>query len=172
VSSLHNEFALPTCAPWCEAVHIEPGVTDDHWTGLGGTLGDHVIVNQAEGGSPMVRLVELPQNAEFTPAAVRLLAMRMWMAADFADRAAQPDVADLVARAVAEALAARAQDSAAQRPDERRPRQCDAADPPLLVPASWRGHSVYVDRGDGSPIEPLPAVGVDRRPATEAGVAA
>jgi len=172
VSLLHNEFALPTCAPWCEAVHIEPGVTDDHWTGLGDILGDHVIVNQAEGGSPMVRLVDLPHNAEFTPAAVRLLATRMWMAADFADRVAQPDVAGLVERAVAEALAARAQGGAVHRPDERRPRQSEIADPPLLVPASWRGHSVYVDRGDGAALEPLPAaVGVERRPATEAGVA-
>jgi hypothetical protein len=46
--------------------------------------------------------------------------MRLCRAADFADRVAQPDVAALVARAVAEALAAQRPDTTIHQLDERR----------------------------------------------------
>jgi hypothetical protein len=97
--SLHDEFSLPTCPPWCQAAHIEPGVTDDHWTGQGDAFGEHVIVNQAEGQAPGVRLCDLPRPAaDFTADGARMLAVRLWTAADFADRAALQATIDTLAR--------------------------------------------------------------------------
>lgn len=95
-----------SCSFFC-AGHADLSTAHIHTTDL-----DHfgkngpVIVTQTDGEAPKVALVDLPSpQANFTPAEARVVAFQLLMAADVADRAAQPTVASEVTRMLAEALA-------------------------------------------------------------------
>lgn len=82
-----DEYRPPGDPDWCQAFHEAADVGDDeHWTDLGGALGDHVVVNAGKDGA-VVSLVDLRRpRADFRPYAAKLLALRIWLAADFALR--------------------------------------------------------------------------------------
>lgn len=97
---------LASCPGFCEG-HVDLTVTS-HGTALDyfGTNGP-VVVNQREGHTPMVCLVDLATpSAEFTPAQARIVALQLMQAADLAERFSLPLPTADITRALAAALAA------------------------------------------------------------------
>ncbi|HZP54988.1 hypothetical protein [Actinocrinis sp.] len=93
-----------TCFPACEG-HADPSTVHFHSTpwDFFGELG--VTVSQTDGEAPQVSLVDMPHPvASYSPAYARVLAYQILLAADMAERLAQPSPTAEVTRLLAEAL--------------------------------------------------------------------
>lgn len=93
-----------TCFAACEG-HADPSTAHEHTTAWEyfGTLG--VTVTRTDGELPEVSLVDLPHPvASYSPAHARVLAYQILLAADMAERLAQPSPTEQVTRLLAEAL--------------------------------------------------------------------
>jgi hypothetical protein len=97
-----------TCFADCEG-HADPSTKTFHSTKweFFGEMG--VTVSQTDGQKPEVSLVDLPHpQASYSPTEARLLAYQIMLAADMAERLAQPSITAEITRLLAEALAAAA----------------------------------------------------------------
>lgn len=92
------------CFPECEG-HADPSTKHYHSTRWEyfGEMG--VTVTKTDGESPQVSLVDLPHpQASYSPAYARVLAYQILLAADMAERLAQPSPTAEITRLLAEAL--------------------------------------------------------------------
>lgn len=95
-----------TCFPGCEG-HSDSSTAHEHSTPWEyfGEFG--VTVTQTDGEAPQISLVDMPHPvASYSPAHARVLAYQILLAADMAERLAQPSPTEHVARLLAEALRA------------------------------------------------------------------